>query len=201
MDPTADQGDPCQGGGVPDAPAPPADGPAVIDNSPGNAIDLSNCGTDPTALGCQLAVNAGRPTGACQQTDGSNSLAVGTTVGSVNKNGVLSVRSVIDVNAVNSVASVTVINNQTVAATWAPVGWIYLDNSGGLWFQKDPATNWTPQFNANIGAYFGIGLTPPNLELPVYIKSRPTALPINSNLEVSKCWMNGRALAPGAVYT
>jgi hypothetical protein len=147
---------------------------------------------------CQLAVNKGAPSGTCQQTSGSNSLAIGTTLGSVNKNGVTTVRTVVDVNQINLGVNPQIINNQTVVSSWAPVGWIYLDNNGGLWFQADPAVQWTTAVNVNINQYFGLAFTPPPAQVPVYVKNRPTVAPINSNLQATMCWFNGRALVPGA---
>ena len=138
--------------------------------------------------------------GSCQQTDGSSSLSVGTTLGSVNKDGVTTARSVVDVNTVDAASSFTVVNGQTVAATWTPVGWLYLDNNGGLWFQKDPASVWSVQYNLNINQYLGVGFTPPVAQLPVYVKP-PTSTPLANNLEVTKCWVNGRALVPGTVVS
>ena len=103
----------------------------------------------------------------------------------------------IDVNQVNAATSFTIANNQTVVANWTSVGWIYLDNNGGLWFQKDPLAQWSIAANLNINAYFGISIMPPAGQNPVYIANRPTSAPIGSNLQVTKCWRNGRGLVPG----
>jgi hypothetical protein len=146
---------------------------------------------------CQLAVNRGAPSGGCQQSDGSWSLSIGTSLGPVNKDGTTTVRSVIDVNQVDAAVNPQIVNNQTVVGSWASVGWIYLDNGGGLWFQKDPAAQWTSTVNVNITQYFGLSVTPPIGQSPVYIKNRPTVTPIANNLQTTMCWSNGRALVPG----
>ncbi len=122
---------------------------------------------------------------------------VGANLGSVNKNGVTTVRSVIDANQVNAAQTLTIVNNQTVVASWTPVGWIYLDNNGGLWFQKDPTAQWTMAFNANVNAYFGLSLTPPVGQNPVYLPNPPKTAPIANNLQTVKCFTKGRALVPG----
>jgi hypothetical protein len=198
--PTTDQNAPCEG--VPSAAIDPSqvNGP-IIDNGPyaWRQPQQPDCISDPTLAGCQVAVVPGVPSGKCQQTDGADSLAVGTTLGSVNKNGTVTVRSVIDINQVNALASQTIVNNSTVANNWVAVGWIYLDNNGGLWFQKDPLSQWTVAFNANINAYFGISVTPPSAQNPVYIPNPPTVAPIANNLQTVKCFSKGRALVPGTL--
>jgi hypothetical protein len=179
----------------------PGSGPVIVDMGPGRWTEPQqpDCVNDPTNAACQVAVVSGIPNGKCQQTDGADSLGVGTTLGSVNKDGDVSTRNVIDINQVNALASQTIANNQTVVNNWVAVGWIYLDNNGGLWFQKDPLSQWTVTFNANINAYFGISVTPPSAQNPVYIKNPPKAAPIANNLQTVKCFSKGRALVPGTL--
>jgi len=201
MDPMADQGDPCGGSS---SGGPGSGSGTVVDNLPGDVDALPpqpNCGAASPPVVCQLAVNPGAPSGSCQQTDGSNSLSIHTTLGSVNKNGVTTVRSVIDVNQINVGINPQIINNQTVVSGWASVGWIYLDNNGGLWFQADPSAQWTVAVNLNVNQYFGLAFTPPPAQTPVYVKNRPTVAPINNNLQAAMCWANGRALVPGATIS
>jgi hypothetical protein len=176
-------------------------GGVVVDNGlPDPALPTQwDCANDPTDPTCQYAVIAGFPNGSCPQTDLSNSLPVGATLGSVNKDGVVTARSVVDINQVNAAGSTQIINNQTVVSTWVSVGWLYLDNNGGLWFQKDPAAQWTFTMNVNINQYFGLSFTPPAAQNPQYIKNRPTTTPIANNLQTTKCFRRGRALVPGAL--
>ena len=148
--------------------------------------------------GCQIAALPGLPTGKCTQSDGSDSLPVGANLGSVNKNGVVTVRSVIDINQVNA-ASVSIVNNQTTVGQWVSVGWIYLDNNGGLWFQKDPAAQWTMAVNAKINANFGLSFLPPGGAKLAYIKNPPKTAPIGNNLQTARCFIKGRALVPGTL--
>ncbi len=78
------------------------------------------------------------------------------------------------------------------------VGWIYLDDSGGLWFAKDPLAQWTTAYNFNFNKYFGISLTEPPGKDPVAIV-KPTTPASQSNIQTIKCWKQGQALVPGAL--
>ncbi len=196
---TQDQGDPCQGSSTTSGSGSGDPGVVTIDNGPGlwTQPDQPDCSMDPTQSGCQVASLLGVPAGKCPQSDLTDSLPVGANIGSVNKNGVTTIRHVIDINQVNAASSFTIVNNVTVVAGWASVGWLYLDDNGGLWFQKDPAAQWTTAYNANINAYFGLSLTPPIAQNPVYVAKPPTSAPINNNLQTTKCFTKGRALTPG----
>ena len=156
-------------------------------------------GCDPNDPACAVAIVPGYPNGPCPQTGLSNSLPVGATLGSVDKSGAVTARSVVDINQVNARASTVVVNNQTVVSNWVSVGWIYLDNNGGLWFQKDPAAQWSIAVNVNINQYFGLGITPPAAQNPVYILNPPTSSPLNSNLQTTRCFGKGKGLVPGTI--
>jgi hypothetical protein len=158
-----------------------------------------DCVNDPTNAACQIAAAPGIPDGKCTQTDGADSLPVGNPLGSVNKDGVTTVRAIIDINRVNAGSTQTTVNSQTVVSNWVAVGWIYLDNNGGLWFQADPLAQWQISFTANLNAYFGISVTPPAAQNPMYIKNPPTSTPIANNLQTVKCFQKGRALVPGTL--
>lgn len=165
----------------------------------GTALDLS-CDTNPTLPLCVqlLAIVPGLPTGPCQQTDGTQSLSIGATVGSVTDGSGEHIRSVVDVNQVNGINSQVIANNQKVKNNFKAVGWIYLDDGGGLWFQKDPQAQWTIAYGVNFNKYFGLALTPPPGENPVAI-TKPTTSPASSNIQTIKCWKQGQALVPGAL--
>jgi hypothetical protein len=190
-------------GSVPVASVDPSQsgGPIIVDTGSRVWVPPTqpDCVSDPTNPACQVAAAPGIPDGKCTQTDGADSLPVGNPLGSVNKNGVTTVRTIIDINRVNAGSTPTTVNNQTVVSNWLAVGWIYLDNNGGLWFQADPLAQWTLTFNANINAYFGISVTPPSAQNPVYIKNPPTSAPISNNLQTVKCFQKGRALVPGTL--
>jgi hypothetical protein len=165
---------------------------------PNDQCPVDSC--DPSDADCvqlQVAVQPGLPAGPCVQTDGSNSLPIGTTLGSVNKSGVVSVRSVVDVNQVNGLAFNSIVSPTTVISDWVSVGWIYLDQNGGRWFQKDPLAQWTTTINFNVNAYFGLSVTPPLAQNPVYISVKPTVTSLSDGLQTVKCWAQGRALVPG----
>jgi hypothetical protein len=171
----------------------------TVPTNPGTGActsDPSACAT-PRPTPSAVAVAPGKPSGSCTQTDGSNSLPVGATLGSVNKNGVADPRNVVDVNQVNAIASTTIVNNQTVVTNYTSVGWLYLDNNGGRWFQKDPAAQWTVAINVNVNKYFGFSLTGPTAQNPVYVSNPPQAAPITDSLSTTKCWSQGSSLVPG----
>jgi len=128
-------------------------------------------------------------------------LAVGSTLGSANKNGVVTARSVVDVNQVNALASQTIANNQTVINNYTSVGWLYLDNNGGMWFQADPLAQWTTSMNLNINQFFGISVTPPSAKNPVYVPNPPKTSAATDSLQTVECWSKGQALVPGTVTT
>jgi hypothetical protein len=175
---------------VPVTPVNPGTGPCTD--------DPSACTTPrPQPTATAVAITQGKPGGPCAQTDGTNSLPVGATLGVVNKNGVAYTRSVVDVNQVNAVARTQVVNNQTVAVDYTSVGWLYLDDGGGRWFQKDPAAQWTIAMNVNINQYFGISVTPPSAQNPVYVAKPPQISPVLDSLSTTKCWSGGTSLVPG----
>jgi hypothetical protein len=147
----------------------------------------------------QVAELPGLPVGPCTQTDGTTSLPVGATLGSANVNGATTTRTVIDINQVNGLASQTIANNQTVINNYVSVGWMYLDNAGGVWFQKDPTSSWTASINLNLNAFFGIGITPPNAKNPEYIPNPPKVSAATDQLQTTKCFTKGRALVPGTL--
>ncbi|HEV2737599.1 MAG TPA: hypothetical protein VGU66_03375 [Candidatus Elarobacter sp.] len=91
-------------------------------------------------------------------------------------------------NQVNALNSQTILNNQKVGNNWISVGWIYLDDGGALWFQKDSLALWTTAFNANFNKYLGITLTPPIGQNPVIIPKPPTTNPAGNNIQTIKCW-------------
>lgn len=198
-----DQGYPCQGGGTSGGAGGSggATGDGGSGGSPSSGQSADPCTADPSQPSCvQLLAEApGKPTGSCQQTDGSPSLAVGTTLGSVTDANGQHVRSVVDVNQVNALNSQTILNSQKVANNFASVGWIYLDDQGGMWFQKDQQALWTTAYSINFNKYFGIAITPPPGQNPVIIAKPPTTSPIGSNIQTVKCWKDGSALVPGTL--
>jgi len=103
------------------------------------------------------------------------------------------------VNQVNALNSQTILNNQKVGNNWISVGWIYLDDGGGLWFQKDAQALWTTAFNVNFNKYLGITLTPPIAQNAVIIPKPPTTNPAMNNIQTIKCWKDGSALVPGTL--
>lgn len=153
-----------------------------------------SCLVDSTQPKCQVGVIKGTPSPgtSCTQTSGSNSLPIGATVGAVNSQP----RSVVDINQVDTGAGNTIVNGNTIASNLQSVGWLYLDNNGGRWFQKDPAAQWTTAINVNVNAYFGIGVTPATAQTPTYVPKQLTN-PIDSNLVDIKCFTQGAGLSPG----
>jgi len=145
-----------------------------------------------------VAENKGTPAPGepCHQSDGTNSLAIGATVGTVNDNGTTQVRSVTQINQVDGVNQQTIANPSVIATSLSPIGWLYEDNNGGLWFQADPNAQWTQSVTVNVGNYLGITVSPPNVQTPVYLTQKPTQ---NTGVVTIKCWAGGAALAPGTL--
>jgi hypothetical protein len=134
------------------------------------------------------------------QNDGANSLPIGATLGSVNKNGVVRARSVIDVNKVNALAAQQVVNGKTAVNNYQSVGWLYLDDQGGVWFQFDPLTPYSISVTWNVHRYFGLPLNIPNHpRYPVYVATPPKVAAANNHLQTVTCWGKGRTLVPGTV--
>ena len=192
----------CQGGGGPMGGTSGGGGP-VIDNGPPDPPIPPQLGCDPNAYRadpqCEVAIKPGFPSGTCRQSDLQESMGVGDSLGPVNKDNVETIRSVVDINQVNAATDIHIVNNQTVVGRWAAVGWIYLDNNGGLWFQKDPQAQWSLGLNFNINQYFGLTITPPPGQNPYYIANHPTTAPGGKDLQVTKCFSKGRGLVPGAL--
>lgn len=198
--PVGDEG-PCGGGGIgPMNGTSPGDAP-IIDNGPPDLPVPPQIACDPNSTdpSCSVAVRFGFPSGTCRQSDLQESMGVGDSIGPVNKDGNPSVRSVVDINQVNAATNLQIVNNQTVVGQWVSVGWIYLDDQGGLWFQKDPQAQWSLGLNFNLNQYFGLTLVPPPGQNPYYIASHPTTAPGGKDLQVTKCFSKGRGLVPGAL--
>lgn len=148
----------------------------------------------------EVAIKFGIPDGPCAQVDGSSSLPIGTTLGQATNtaNGQTTTRSVIDVNTLSSLAFLgTLADGSAVGINYQPVGWIYLDNNGSLWFQYDASAQWSFAINANINAYFGVTLVPPAGKNATFIGPPPKITPINNHLQTTACWSKGRGLVPG----
>lgn len=148
-----------------------------------------------------VAITGGVPSGSCAQMDGSPSLPVGTTLGEATNlaTGQTTTRSVIDVNTVNSLAFIDTSSGAAVGINYQPVGWIYLDNNGSLWFQYDAAASWSMGISWNLNKYFGISLTTPPGKNATFMGPPPKTTPINNHLQTTACWQHGRALVPGTV--
>jgi hypothetical protein len=125
-----------------------------------------------------------QPGQSCQLNDGVNSLSVGTTVGEVNVNGQVQARSVTDVTALYSYGGAVAESPNFLYINLRPVGFVYMDNNGAYWFQKDASANWTMSFGGgvNLGSIFSadFGLTPPNDETPTALGPNPARLAIIS---------------------
>ena len=126
---------------------------------------------DPT----QLAEYQGPPTQGqdCKQSDTAPSMDVGDTLGQVDKvikgEDVQSIRSVADINQIDTDnGSNGSTSDMTLAGiSYYPVGWLYLDQDGGLWFQKDPNTEMTASISATLDGVLGVGVSFPNVSSSV----------------------------------
>lgn len=80
-----------------------------------------------------------------------------------------------------------------------PVGFVYTDNSGAFWFQKDASTNWNLSFGGgiNLGSIFSanFGVSPPADETPHALGSKPGK--VGNHFQAAKCWANDTPVYPG----
>lgn len=125
--------------------------------------------------------------------DNQPSLPVGSFLGEVNKNGNVESRYVKDVNQLYSFSGFNITSANVVYSDFRPIGFVYEDNAGAFWFQKDPSTNWNLSFagGVSLGKLFNLsfGATAPNDEAAVSIGSSPGKL---GDHEVAKrCWSQG----------
>ena len=133
-----------------------------------------------------------KPTVPCPQNDGSESIPVGGTLGVVNKNGEKQARSVSDINTVSSIAGTVIVNNHTVAINTAPIGWIYEDNNGGLWFQKDAAAHWSSGLTFMVTETLGINLNPPTSNSAIFVTpANARKLIDQQGVDTEKCFSQG----------
>lgn len=103
----------------------------------------------------------------CTSMSGANSIPVGDVVGSVvsGNPSERDERMVVDINTISIFANSKIEGPSKVFAGLRPVGWIYKDNGGQFWFQKDPSANWstTVGIGLTLGGWFTLefGITPP----------------------------------------
>jgi|GEM_PF-6269150 len=149
----------------------------------------------------QVAIAPGspQPGQSCQLTDSAKSLGIGTTVGEVNVNGQTQARSVADVTALYSYGGAVPLAPNFLYINLKPVGFIYQDDNGGFWFQKDPQANWSLSFGAgvNLGSIFSanFGISPPSDEIPHALGPHPGK--IGNHMIAAKCWKNDTPVFPG----
>lgn len=154
--------------------------------------------------GTQVAEFSGPPVqgDSCASLNGSShSLRVGDTVGTANVNGTAQLRSVKDINMLFSYVSGKTITPYARYFSDRSVGWVYEDNQGGFWFQKDSSTNWNLSFSGGVslGSLIstGLSITPPTTDNPVPIGAKPGK--IGRNLTAAKCFTGGAAFYPGTM--
>ena len=90
--------------------------------------------------------------------------------------------------------SFSIVDNSFVSYGDAPVGWIYIDNMGGRWFQGDPTATWPIGFNVQLNSFFGFTVTPPSWHVPFSIttgKAGVDNLVQSQDAQLTKCWSQG----------
>lgn len=162
------------------------------------------CQRDPSYCSTQVAIYTGPPTQnvPCPSNDGSNSLAVGATVGYANINGGgQQARSVADINAIYGFAGTNIINSSSYYTNLVTVGWVYKDNNGAFWFQQNSNLSWTYSLGGGItvgnliSGSFGIN-SPPG-KSAVSIGSSPGK--IQAHEVASPCFSQGGQFFPGEI--
>ena len=102
-----------------------------------------------------------------------------------------------DINQLNSPVGQNIVNNNLVSSSFAPIGWMYLDNNGGYWFQADPQSKWSVSFSVELSKRFGLNVTPPTWQIPTYIpngRAGADALVANKDAQVIPCFEQGKTL-------
>lgn len=152
-----------------------------------------------------VAIAAGTPAPdrTCSQNDGTESIPVGGTLGYANINGQQVARSVKDVNQLFGFGSSNIINGTVMYDNLQPIGWLYEDNNGAFWFQKDPNAQWSLSLSAGVTlggiVSAGLGITPPTGQAAVSVGSTPGSLAQNE--EASPCWLQGQQFYPAEITT
>jgi hypothetical protein len=75
------------------------------------------------------------------------------------------------------------------------LGWLYLDDGGGRWFQADPHATWTSALSDSVKAYLGLDVAPESARTALYVRNKPRTVAVPAGLSVIKCWDRGGALA------
>ncbi len=154
---------------------------------------------DAAAYGSEIAATVpGPPKGKC-----NDSLkAVNDTVGLANVDGTTSQRLVADINTVFAYGGSKWVGGQKVYLSPTVVGWVYKDNAGGYWFQKDAAISWQFALTAglNIGKWIqvqaGINGTP-TVNNPIPIGGSPPAEAAHT--VTSQCFSQGGKFYPDGI--
>ncbi|MBV8578699.1 MAG: hypothetical protein JOZ58_27155 [Acetobacteraceae bacterium] len=102
---------------------------------------------DPGAYGSQIAMTKqGPPSGNCN----GSFKSVGDTAGLANIDGATEQRLVVDINTIYAYGGWKNVGGNKVFLSPTIVGWMYKDNAGAYWFQKDAAISWQFQLGLNI---------------------------------------------------
>lgn len=139
----------------------------------------------------------------CSQVDGTNSIPVGGTLGYANINGQQEARSVKDINQLFGFGSSNIVNGNVMYDNLQPIGWLYEDNNGAFWFQKDPNAQWSMSLSGGVTlggiVSAGLGITPPTGQTAVSVGSTPGSLAQNE--AASPCWSQGGQFYPAEIVT
>jgi len=154
---------------------------------------------DAASYGSEVAMTKqGPPTGKC-----NDSLkGVGDTVGLANINDSTSQRLVVDINTVFAYAGSQTVGGNKVFMSPTVVGWVYKDNAGAYWFQKDAAISWQFALTAglNLGKWLQLqaGLTgTPTVNNPFFIGTSPPAEAAHT--VTGQCYSQGEKFYPDGI--
>jgi hypothetical protein len=154
---------------------------------------------DAAAYGSEIAMTKqGPPTGKC-----NDSLkGVGDTVGLANVDGSTSQRLVADINTVFAYGGSKIVGGRKVFMSVTVIGWVYKDDAGAYWFQKDAAISWQFALTAalNIGKWVQVqaGLQgTPNVNDPYFIGGSPPAEAAHT--VTGQCYSEGARFYPDGI--
>jgi hypothetical protein len=124
---------------------------------------------------------------------------IGATLGIQFDTGAYTARTVVDVNAVLAYGGAKVINGHRMILAPTFIGFLYLDNQGGLWFQKDPSLS--PNFSLSAGQTINgwtvsFGFSQSLGTDAAYIGMKPTEMPHTTSI---KCFTGGRGFYPDTI--
>jgi hypothetical protein len=149
------------------------------------------------AYGADVAMTkAGPPTGKCND----SIKAVGDTVGLANINGITSQRLVSDINTVFAFGGYKIVGANKIFMSPVVIGWVYKDDAGAYWFQKDPAVSWQYSLTAtiNLTQWLSVAATAAKTSNePIFMGDTPPSEPPHT--VDGQCYSGGSVFYPDGI--